>query len=36
MSLLFTQTAGRVLLLVAVGLEGMGIMTIRAMLALDV
>ncbi len=36
MSLLFTSTAGKVLLLVAVALEGMGIMSIRAVLALDV
>ena len=36
MSLLFTETMGRVMVLIALGLEGLGIMTIRAMLALDV
>jgi tight adherence protein B len=36
MSVLFTDTVGRVLLLVAVGLEGLGIVTIKSMLNLDV
>jgi len=36
MSVLFTETVGKVLILVAVGLEVLGIVTIRAMLALDV
>jgi len=36
MGVLFTETVGRVFILVALGLEGLGIMTIRAMLALDV
>jgi tight adherence protein B len=36
MSVLFTETVGRVFILVAVGLEVLGIVTIRAILALDV
>ena len=36
MSVLFTETVGRVLILVAVGLEALGIVTIKAMLNLDV
>jgi tight adherence protein B len=36
MGVLFTQTAGRVFLMVAVGFEGLGILTMRAMLALEV
>ena len=36
MSVLFTETVGKVFILVAVGLEVLGIVTIRAMLALDV
>jgi tight adherence protein B len=36
MSVLFTDTVGRVFILVAVGLEVLGIVTIRAILALDV
>ena len=36
MNVLFTDTVGRVFILVAVGLEVLGIVTIRAMLALDV
>jgi tight adherence protein B len=36
MGVLFTETVGRVFILVALGLEGLGIMTIRAMLAMDV
>jgi tight adherence protein B len=36
MSVLFTKTMGQVLIGVAVGLEGLGIVTIKAMLALDV
>jgi tight adherence protein B len=33
---LFTETVGRVFILVALGLEALGVFTIRAMLALDV
>jgi tight adherence protein B len=36
MSVLFTETVGRILILVAVGLEALGIVTIKAMLNLDV
>ena len=36
MSVLFTETVGRVFIIVAVGLEVLGIVTIRAILALDV
>lgn len=36
MSPLFTETIGKVFILVAVGLEGMGILMIRTILALDV
>jgi Flp pilus assembly protein TadB len=36
MSVLFTETVGKVFILVAVGLEVLGIVTIRAILALDV
>ena len=36
MSLLFTETMGKVMLVIAVGLEALGVFTIKAMLALDV
>jgi tight adherence protein B len=36
MSLLFTETAGRVILLVAAGLEGLGIVLIRSVMAFEV
>ena len=36
MSLLFTETAGRIILLAAVGLEGLGILSIKRVLAIEV
>jgi Flp pilus assembly protein TadB len=36
MSVLFTETVGKVFILVAVALEVLGVITIRSILALDV